>query len=526
MMNNEAETFAREIEAQFKPLRRTYALAMWEAATTGTEQANHRQKEAQMALMRFWSDPERFVIAKQLYESGAAKDPILAREIERLYLSAAKAQQDEATIEQVTALQAEVRGHFYNHRPEIGGRRFSDNELDDVLRTSRDSEEVKAAWLASKEVGALVADQVRALAKLRNAAAKAQGYRDHFARMLALTEIDENELLNTFDALEKATNQPFTKLKEGIDGIRAERFGIKIDQLRPWHFENRFFQAAPELSDADTAALFEEKDLVQLALQTYSGLGMEVRDIIERSDLYPRPGKNQHAFCLDIDREGDIRTLNNLQANERWMSTLLHELGHAVYDKYIDPELPWVLRLPAHSLTTEGLAIIMGALTRDAERLQQVLGLSGEELKRFAEAGDARERAGNLVFTRWSLVMLHFERRLYADPESELDAYWWDLAERYQLLPRPDRMAPDWAAKYHIALEPVYYQSYEMGRLVAEQFRAYMCREVGGIVGRIEAGQWMKERIIQKGAAEVWSRHVVSATGEPLNPDYFIQAIS
>jgi peptidyl-dipeptidase A len=526
MMNNEAETFAREIEALFKPLRKTYALAMWEAATTGTEKANQRQKEAQMALMRFWSDPERFSIARRLHESGAAKDPILAREIERLFLSAAKAQQDDATIEQVTALQAEVRGHFYNHRPEIDGRRFSDNELDDVLRTSRDSDEVKKAWLASKEVGALVANQVRALAKLRNAAAKTQGYRDHFARMLALNEIDEDELLKTYDELEKATDQPFARLKERIDEARAERFGIKSDQLRPWHFGNRFFQASPEWSDVDTAALFEERDLAQLALQTYDGLGMEVRDIIERSDLYPRPGKNQHAFCLDIDREGDVRTLNNLQANERWMSTLLHELGHAVYDKYIDPELPWVLRSPAHSLTTEGLAIIMGALMRDAEWLQQVLGLFGKELKRFAEAGEARERAGNLVFTRWSLVMLHFERRLYADPESELDAYWWDLAERYQLLPRPDRMAPDWAAKYHIALEPVYYQSYELGRLVAEQFRVHMRRDVGGIVGRKEAGQWMRERIIKSGASEVWSQHVISATGEKLNPEYFIQSVN
>ncbi|HEY69803.1 MAG TPA: M3 family oligoendopeptidase [Anaerolineae bacterium] len=526
MMSNEAETFAREIEAQFKPLRKVYALAMWDAATMGTEKANQRQKEAQTALMRFWSDPERFAIAKRLNESGAAKDPILAREIERLYLSAAKAQQDEATIEQVTALQAEVRGHFYNHRPEIGGRRFSDNELDDVLRTSRDSEEVKAAWLASKEVGALVADQVRALAKLRNAASRAQGYRDHFARMLALSEIDEDALLKTYDELEKATDQPFARLKEGIDAARAKRFGVKINQLRPWHFENRFFQASPEWSDVDTAALFEQKDLVQLALQTYDDLGMDVADIIDGSDLHPRPGKNQHAFCLDIDREGDVRTLNNLQANERWMSTLLHELGHAVYDKYIDPELPWMLRTPAHSLTTEGLAIIMGALTRDIEWLEHVLGLTGEELKRYAEAGKARERAGNLVFTRWSLVMLHFERRLYADPDSELDAYWWDLAERYQFLPRPDRMAPDWAAKYHIALAPVYYQSYELGRMVAEQFRVHMRRDVGGIVGRKEAGQWMRERIIKSGATEVWSQHVISATGEPLNPDYFLQSVS
>lgn len=525
-MSKEVETFARRSGAQFKQLRKAYALAMWEAATTGTEQANQRQKEAQIALMRFWSDPERYATAKQLYESGAAEDPILAREIERLFLSAAKAQQDEKTIEQVTALEAEVRGHFYNHRPEIRGRQYSDNELDDVLRTSQDSEDVKTAWLASKEVGALVAEQVRELAKLRNAAAKAQGYRDHFARMLTLNEIDEDELLSTFAHLERATDHLFTKLKARIDDARARRFGIRTDQLRPWHYENRFFQASPALSDVDTAALFEDEDLVQLALKTYDGLGMDVRDIIERSDLYPRPGKNQHAFCIDIDREGDVRTLNNLQANERWMSTLLHELGHAVYDKFINPELPWILRSPAHSLTTEAVAILMGALVRDAEWLRQVLGLSKDETERFADVGRERERARNLVFTRWSLVMLHFERQLYADPEGALDERWWDLVERYQQLRRPERVAPDWAAKYHIALEPVYYQSYELGALVAEQFRAHLRREVGGIVGRKEAGEWLKERVIDSGATEVWNQHMISATGEALKPSYFIEAVS
>jgi hypothetical protein len=35
-----------------------------------------------------------------------------------------------------------------------------------------------------------------------------------------------------------------------------------------------------------------------------------------RSDLHAG-GQNQHAFKTDIDREGDIRTLNNVQPNHR-----------------------------------------------------------------------------------------------------------------------------------------------------------------------------------------------------------------
>jgi peptidyl-dipeptidase A len=524
-MSTEIDAFAQATQMELIPLFTEMKKAWWEAATTGKPEAIERQKKAQGALMRFWSDRERFITAKELHESGKARDALQARLIKRLCLSAAKAQQDEETIESVTETEAEVRNHYYNFRPTLSGSRLSDNQLDDILRDSHDSGEVRAAWLASKEVGALVAEQIRGLARLRNAAARKQGYRDHFERMLTLNEIGEKQLLKTFNDLEKATEEPFDRLKAQIDALRAQRFGIDGDDLRPWHYADRFFQSAPKLSDLDTKGLYEDKDPVKLALATFDGMGMDLREVIERSDLYPREGKNQHAFCVDMDREGDVRTLNNLQPNERWTGTLLHELGHAAYDIYIDHELPWMLRAPSHSLTTEAIAMLMGALTRDFDWLQQVLGLSTDEAKRYAEAGQARERAGKLIFTRWCLVMTHFERGLYSDPDRDLDVFWWDLVERYQKLVRPERMAPDWAAKIHIALEPVYYQNYELGALVAAQVEEHMARDVGGIVGRQEAGEWLIERFFKPGSREEWSAHVKSATGEALNVDYFVKAV-
>jgi peptidyl-dipeptidase A len=525
-MSSEINTFATATQEKLIPLFKEMKQAWWEAATTGTPKAIERQKKAQADLMRFWANRERFDTAKRLHESGEAPDALQARLIKRLYLSAAKAQQDEETIERVTELEAEVREHYYNFRPELDGSRLSDNELDDILRDSVDSNEVRSAWLASKQVGALVAEQIRELARLRNAAARAQGYRDHFERMLTLNEIDEGELLRIFGDLEKATDEPFDHMKAEMDALRAKRFGIGIEALRPWHYPNRFFQSAPNLTELDTRVLYEDKDPVQLALATYDGLGMDLRGVVERSDLYPREGKNQHAFCLDMDREGDVRTLNNLQPNERWTGTLLHELGHAAYDIYIDPELPWLLRAPSHSLTTEAIAILMGARTRDVDWLRQILGLSEKDAKRYAEAGRIQQRAARLAFTRWALVMTHFERELYANPERDLDSYWWELVERYQKLMRPERMAPDWAAKIHIALEPVYYQNYELGEVVVAQVERCLEREVGGIVGKVEAGEWLKERFFRPGARQDWSAHIESATGEPLNVDYFVDAVS
>ncbi len=526
-MASEVEDLVRETVEEVRPLYVAYTHAMWESATTGSEEAGKREQEAQATLMRFWASAERYEAARRLDADGAAKDPIEARQLRLIYLSAAKAQQDEETIQRLTRLEAEVRQKYYNFRGKVASEELSDNALDDILSKSKSSAQVHEAWEASKQVGAEVAEQVRELGRVRNSAARAQGFRDHFQRSLTLDEIDEGELFSIFGSLEEATRAPFRSLKATIDRERARHFGMRESELRPWHFGDRFFQAAPQMGEGVIDELFDDKDPTDLAKATYDGLGMEVRDILERSDLYARPGKNQHAFCLDLDREGDIRTLNNLEPNHRWNQTLLHELGHAVYDKYVESTLPWVLRKPPHTLSTEAIALMMGGLTFDREWLVQVAGAPASEADRLSRAARERERAERLIFTRWCLVMTHFERALYEDPERELDSFWWDLVEKYQELRRPEgRTAPDWAAKYHVALAPVYYQNYELGHLVTAQLQDRIGKHAGGIVGRPEAGAWLRERVFRPGARDDWSRHVQSATGEPLNPQYFVRAIS
>lgn len=526
-MSSESQDLIDQTVEALKPLYVKYTLASWEAATSGSEEANRKEQEAQAALMRFWADPERYAWAKRLHELGAAPDPLTARQVKRIYLAAAKAQQDEATIERLTQLEAEVRAKYYNFRGRVDGKELSDNEIDEILAKSSDSDQVRMAWEASKQIGAEVADQVRELTRVRNAAARAQGFRDHFQKSLTLDEIDEDELLALFEALEQATRGPFEALKAQIDHDRAQRFGIRQGDLRPWHYGDRFFQEVPEMGEVRMDDLFADKDPVLLATTTYDGLGMDVRDILKRSDLYARPGKNQHAFCIDIDHEGDVRTLNNLMPNRRWNETLLHELGHAVYDKYIDRSLPWMLREPPHTLTTEAVALLMGGLIYDVEWLTGILGVAPSEAKRLAQAARDRTRAARLIFTRWCLVMTQFERAMYADPERDLDTLWWDLVERYQRLRRPEnRRAPDWAAKYHTALAPVYYHNYELGYLTSAQFHDRLQREAGGIVGRKQAGRWLQEKVFRPGASQDWKAHILNATGESLNPEYFVQAVS
>ena len=304
------------------------------------------------------------------------------------------------------------------------------------------SAERRAAWEASKSVGAVVADDVRELARLRNRAAAAVGFRDWFALSVATSELSEERLLVTLADADRATAEPFARWKRDLDRRLAARFRIPIASLAPWHYADAFFQEVPAEGGVDLDPFLAGADLVELSRRTFDGIGLETRGVLDRSDLFPREGKCQHAFCIDIDRKGDVRVLANVVPGQQWMDTMLHELGHAMFDAGFDSSLPWLLR-DCHLVVTEGIAILMGRLASDADWLERVLGVETDSVAAIADALRAARAAEMLVFTRWVLVVTNFERALYADPESDLDAVWWQLVERYQLVAPPlDRSEP------------------------------------------------------------------------------------
>jgi peptidyl-dipeptidase A len=118
------------------------------------------------------------------------------------------------------------------------------------------------------------------------------------------------------------------------------------------------------------------------------------------------------------------------------------------------------------------------------------------------------------------LVMTGFERILYADPDGDLDAAWWDLVARHQLVTPPEgRQAPDWAAKIHIAVAPVYYHTYLYGSIVALQLRDALRSGAGGLVDRPEAARLLATTLFAPGQSIRWDRLVADASGKPLSVD-------
>ena len=524
--------------AKYEPLYREQAVAWWDANITGSDSLFARKSEIDKRLVDLHSDRETFAVLKRLHEAHSVRDSLEQRELDVMYRTCLPQQADPALLKRIVDLENEVEQRFNVFRGTVDGRSLSENDIREIIATSKDSHQVEAAWKAYMAVGAENADRLRELVKLRNDVARGLGYRDWFALSLTVQDIDENELMALFDELDTLTREPFAQAKAQLDRDRAARFGIDVAALRPWHYGDLFFQQAPTASDSlDIDALFEGKDVVELARKYYAGIGLPADDILARSDLFEKPGKSPHAFCSDMDHAGDIRVLANLRADATSMGTILHELGHGVYSKGCRADIPFLLKDAPNALTTEGMAELFEYFAKNEEWLRDVAGVPTERAAAIGRATRESQRIGHLMFARWTQVMLRFEKEMYSNPDTDLGATWWNLKKEYQLLTPPESTdRPDYAAKIHVVTAPVYYHSYMMGELFAAQVVHALATQVLGMseaqalttsfYPHPEAGAYLDEKVFGPGSTMDWRTLVRHATGEPLGARAFAAEIA
>jgi len=524
--------FIERLVAELEPLSREHNEVTWLANVTGKPEHERKSGELDARIRRIFSRPEPYQELQDL-NGGGVRDPHLARQL-HLLLNAYRGHQiPPETIERMVGLEKTLESRFNNFRARLNGREASDNEIRRLLQDSSDSAERRAAWEASKQIGAEVVETLLTLVRLRNQAARDLGFENYYVMMLTLDELDQTELFALLEELERGTRPRFEIYKRELDARLAGRFGIPASALTPWHLGDPFFQDAPPV-EVNLDPYFKDHSLEDLTARFFDAVGLDLRDVMARADLYEKPGKCQHAFCLQVDRGLDIRVLCNLRPNEQWMSTMLHEFGHAAYDKFVDHDLPWLLRGPAHTLTTEASAMLFGRLSKNAAWLTAYAGVPADEAEKAAAALAREVRAQLLVQTRWCLVMCHMERALYRDPEADLDALWWDLVERLQLVKRPHgRRAPDWASKIHFSVAPVYYHNYMLGEIMASQLQRHILTQVAAgpepwarYVSSAAVGEYLIQKLYRPGKSVDWRAAIAGATGAPLDVSAFVNEIS
>lgn len=527
------EKYLSEYASGYFELANSY----WKAANSGGKEDFAAYGKADLEFNKLHSDSERYARLEELLTHEKELKPLTLRSLKMAELAFKGNQLPEDLLEKLSKTAAEIEQTFTAFRGKIDNKEYSDNDLTTLLKEEVDSAKRQQIWEALKQVGDAVAPRLIELAKIRNEAAEKLGFKNYWDMQIRLQEHDPQQILSIFGELEKVTHQPFEDMKAELDGELAGRFKIKAEEMMPWHYDNPFFQEPPPSDKIDLDVFYKDnkkEDIVGFAKRFFADIDLPIEDIIQRSDLYERKGKQQHAFTTAIDLKGDVRILVNIKPDVYWMDTVLHEMGHAVYDTFTDFSLPENLRQPAHAFTTEAIAMLFGALAKNPLWMITYAGADEEQVKAAEEAILEQRTREQLIFARWTLVMLYFEKAFYENPDRDLNTLWWDLVERYQLMKRPaGRNAADWAAKIHFTIAPVYYHNYMLGELFAAQLRGTLVKIArhSGTSATLdyskhkEFGEFFKSKIFKPASVQPWPEFVESACGEPLTAKYFAEEL-
>ncbi|MCL2742339.1 MAG: M2 family metallopeptidase [Planctomycetaceae bacterium] len=530
LMNNEAIELQRilnQYQTECLELFKKANAAEWEAMTTGKEEAFKRCTAAKLEYAKYHSNREQYAKIKTLFQRATSLSAVDKRAAEKMLVAYEQNQLPPELLQKMQEMSSEIEMIFQNFRGKLDGKEYSNNDLLEAIEAETDSAKRQQIWEALKQVGEQSAAKIVALAKVRNQAAKQLGFKNYWEMQVHFQEYKPQELLAIFEELDKLTKPLFVQMKNELDAELAEKFGIAPEKLMPWHYDNPFFQQAPPSKEINTNIFFEDKteeDIIAIAVKYFKHLGLDFETILKNSDMFYREGKNQHAFSIDMDTLGDVRNLCNVRPTSDWMETVLHEAGHGVYSLGHNRNLPFNLRDPAHIFTTEGVAMLLGAKAREPKWLSRFADVDEKETEKYAAALKKQRIREQLIFCRWTLVMLNFEKMLYENPDAGLVKLWQETVEKYQLLNYPkEREQGDWASKPHFVIAPVYYHNYMLGELFAAQLR----RSLGTVFQNDEpkAAVILNEKVFAPGALYPWREFVKQTTGEPLSPKAFAEEL-
>lgn len=514
------QTFVPEVARKSRQLNK----ALWILETTGASDAADLKAELDAELRLLFNDEAIYQKLLAWEKDKTLSDPILKRELNVLIRAFKQNQIPKALLEEIAQKEASLAMRYGSFRPQLDGRSVTENEIRDLLKTEQNPLKRQAVWEASKAIGEELAPYILELVRLRNQAAAALGYSDYFQMQLELQEVDPAWLLKTLEDLSAKSDDAYEELIEEIERVQSKQFGVSSSHLGPWSWTEPFGQEDP-LDSKELDQLVAGVDIVKSSADFYRRIGIDVGTILSKSDLYERPGKNQHAFCINIDRAKDVRTLNNINSSLKWLETVLHELGHGVYELGFDPKLPWLLREPPHMIPTEAMALIAGRQAYRYDSLGFLVG-SGADKEPLRKKAEISLRRRQLIFSRWVLVMSEFESKLYHNPDQDLNALWWHLVEKYQKIRAPQNRSDkaDWAAKYHIGLAPVYYFSYLLGEMFASAIQEELTIHTGSPALLSEkTGQFLQKKLFFPGNRMSWSDLAAHVLGKPLSSDAWIR---
>jgi len=352
-------------------------------------------------------------------------------------------------------------------------------------------------------------DLMGRLFRMRDQAAKRQGYNDYFSLVINTTGSSVAGYDDLVKAADTATLSSFEALRSEIQS----RQGAAALEIWNWRADFRRLLDTVDLSCPADSQL-------SMVRTTMLGLGFNLDKLpiyIHTTHVESLPAG---AEVLVVDVPDDIRVIANLHDGFSSLRSLMAAVGRAVSMAETGREFAFFAR--------HGDPVWEQAMAQVFERLC----LRSEWLSSYAhvpeslavQAGRAY-RAIDIFETRLLLVNSQFEREAYTSATRNLASLYWDVLVTFTGLPRHDDLFP-WAADRLLVTRPLGYKAELLSRIIAAQTLSYLNGRYDRVTGNAEVRSFLIENYFRFGSRYDWQDLLERGTGTRLSPAALADSVS
>lgn len=258
-----------------------------------------------------------------------------------------------------------------------------------------------------------------------------------------------------------------------------------------------------------------------------------------------------HPFMEALNRD-DARITTRWDENNFQMAVLciLHEAGHGLFEQNVDSKYDDVrsvlpISMSIHESQSLFNEVMVGRSKEfwavEYPKLQAIVAPTFDDINfdQFyqawlkTEATLIRTEADPLTYPLHIIIRYEIEKTIFNDNVdiSDLPALWNKKYKEYLGLEVPDDLTGILQDIHWAGGSFGYFPSYALGHLYAAQFRATMTKALD-FKAIFESGdyspifEWRKEHVWQYGGAVDPNKVLEDATGEPLNPQYWLDFVN
>jgi len=419
-------------------------------------------------------------------------------------------------------------------------------EIERILRSSRNPDELRDAWAGWHAVGAPMRKRFARQVEIANQGARDLGYKDLGAYWRSKYDMPPDDFARELDRLWTQVRPLYESLHAYVRARLAQKYGPDVvsahGPIRADLLGNMWAQAwgdiyplvAPESSDPgfDLTKILRDRNTDAQAMVHYGenffkslGFAPLPETFWERS-LFTKPADRNvvcHASAWSIDFENDLRIKMCIEINEESFRTIHHELGHNFYQRAYNKQ-PVLYQNGANDGFHEAIGDTI-ALSVTPEYLKAI-GLLDKVPPESADIGLLLHQAlDKVAFLPFGLLVDQWRWKAFSGEvtPANYNAAWWELRRKYQGVAAPlARSEADFdpGAKYHVASNTPY-SRYFLAAVLQFQFHRALCREAGqtgplnrcSIYNNKAAGAKLA-KMLEMGQSRPWQEELYVLTGE------------